>query len=68
MNFVYTVRPCENFVKPIFCGKMQFLEGIFMKKLFLAGVFLKGEARLIDAPARPFYHEMTSCPVSVTST
>ena len=63
MNFVYTVRPCENFVKPIFCGKMQFLDGIFMKELFL-----KGEARLIDAPARPFYHEMTSCPVSVTST
>ena len=47
---------------------MQFLDGIFMKELFLAGVFLKGEARLIDAPARPFYHEMTSCPVSVTST
>ena len=69
MNFVYTVRPCENFVKPIFCGKMQFLDGIIMKKLFLAGVFLRGEeARFIDAPARPFYHEMTSCPVSVTST
>lgn len=68
MNFVYTVRPCENFVKPIFFGRMQFLEDIIMKKLFLAGVFLKGEARFIDAPARPFYHEMTSCPVSVTST
>ena len=68
MNFVYTVRPCENFVKPIFCGRMQFLDGIIMKKLFLAGVFLKGGARLIDAPACPFYHEMTSCPVSVTST
>ena len=69
MNFVYTVRPCENFVKPIFCGKMQFLDGIIMKKLFLAGVFLRGEeVRFIDAPARPFYHEMTSCPVSVTST
>ena len=68
MNFVYTVRPCENFVKPIFFGRMQFLEGIIMKKLFLADVFLKGEARLIDAPACPFYHEMTSCPVSVTST
>ena len=47
---------------------MQFLDGIFMKELFLADVFLKEEARLIDAPARPFYHEMTSCPVSVTST
>ena len=47
---------------------MQFLDGIFMKKLFLADVFLKGEARLIGVPARPFYHEMTSCPVSVTST
>ena len=47
---------------------MQFLDGIFMKKLFLAGVFLKGEARFINAPERPFYHEMTSCPVSVTST
>lgn len=47
---------------------MQFLDGIFMKELFLTDVFLKGEARLIDAPARPFYHEMTSCPVSVTST
>lgn len=47
---------------------MQFWEGIFMKKLFLAGGFLRGEARFIDAPARPLYHEMTSCPVSVTST
>ena len=68
MNFIYTVRPCENFVKPIFCGKMQFLDGIIMKKLFLAGVLLRGEARFIDAPVCPFYHEMTSCPVSVTST
>ena len=68
MNFVYTVRPCENFVKPIFFRRMQFLDGIFMKELFLADVFLKGEARLIDAPARSLYHEMTSCPVSVTST
>ena len=47
---------------------MQFLDGIFMKELFLADVFLKGEACFIDAPARSFYHEMTSCPVSVTST
>lgn len=47
---------------------MQFLDGIFMKELFLADVFLKGEAWPIDAPARPFYHEMTSCPVSVTNT
>ena len=48
---------------------MQFLEGIFMKELFLAGVFLRREeARFIDALARPLYHEMTSCPVSVTST